>query len=69
MATVCKVRNIEVMVELSAAEVREAIEHAAWCAVVKHDTSIAVQESPPRMLPDGRGGFRIYYVKTESVAA
>lgn len=49
-----------VVVILSADEVREAIEHVAWCAAVDNDPSIAV-EAPPIMVCDIYGNYRVQY--------
>jgi hypothetical protein len=56
-------RGKTVVVELSAEEVRAAIEHAAWCAAVDDDPSIAVKESPPIMVRDVEGGYRVQYTR------
>ena len=50
----------EVVVTLSAAEVREAIEHAAWCAAVDNNPSIAVTEVQSERYGDG---YRVTYTK------
>lgn len=52
-----------VVVVLSADEVRAAIEHAAWCAAVDDDSSIAVKGSPPIMVQDNEGGYRVQYTR------
>lgn len=51
-----------VVVILSADEVRAAIEHAAWCAAVNDDPSIAVKGSPI-VVRDTDGGYRVQYTK------
>lgn len=53
----------ELIVILSAKEVREAVEHAAWCAAVNNDTSIAVQ-GDPRVVPYG-DGYRVTSTRKE----
>lgn len=50
-----------VVVELSAEEVRAAIEHAAWCAAVDDAPSIVVRGAPPIMVRDVEGGYRVQY--------
>ena len=52
-----------VVVILSAEEVRAAIEHAAWCAAVKDDPSIAVQGSPIVVRDVVDGGYRVQYTR------
>lgn len=49
-----------VVVILTADEVRAAIEHAAWCAAVDDDPSIAVK-GKPIMVQDIEGGYRVQY--------
>ena len=48
MATVSNVRTNELMVELTAKEVIEAIEQRAWCAAVKDNLQVSVEETLPR---------------------
>lgn len=63
MATVN--RGMTVVVILSDAEVRAAIEHAAWCAAVDDDPSIAVK-GDPIMVRDVEGGYRVQYTKVRT---
>lgn len=51
----------KVIVTLSAQEVRQAIEHAAWCAAVDNDPSITVEESV-QVVPIPNG-YRVTYTK------
>ena len=53
-----------VVVILSAGEVRAAIEHAAWCAAVNDDPSIAVKGAPI-MVQDHEGSYRVQYSRLE----
>ena len=60
MASVNKGRPGVVAVELSAKEVRDAIEHAAWCAAVDDDHLIAVDGSA-LVIRHRNGGYRVRY--------
>ena len=53
-------RGEKVTVKLSALEVRTAIEHAAWCAAVDDDPSIAVN-GEVEITPIGNGGYSVRY--------
>lgn len=55
-------RGKTVVVILSDQEVRAAIEHAAWCAAVDDDPSIAVKDSPI-LVRDVEGGYRVQYTR------
>lgn len=57
-------RGKTVVVILSADEVRAAIEHAAWCAAVDDDPSIAVKDGPI-MVQDSEGSYRVQYSRVE----
>ena len=61
MAKVNKGKTVVVI--LSADEVRAAIEHAAWCAAVNDDPSIAVKDSPIVVLDVEGGGYRVQYTR------
>ncbi len=52
-----------VVVILSAEEVRAAIEHAAWCAAVDDDPSIAVKDSPIVIRDVEDGGYRVQFTR------
>lgn len=49
-----------VVVILSPQEVRDSIEHKAWCAAVDDDPSIVVK-MPPIIVQDNEGGYRVQY--------
>lgn len=53
-------RGKTVVVILTEGEVRAAIEHAAWCAAVDDDPSIAVKDAPI-MVRDSDGSYRVQY--------
>lgn len=55
-------RGKTVVVELSAQEVRAAIEHAAWCAAVDDDPSIAIKGSAI-LVRDTEGGYRVQFTR------
>lgn len=59
MAKVNKGKTVVVI--LSADEVRDAIEHAAWCAAVNDDPSIAVKDAPIVVRDVETGGYRVQY--------
>jgi hypothetical protein len=54
----------QVVVTLSAQEVRSAIEHAAWCAAVDNDPSIAVRGFT--QIERHGDGYRVTYTKIET---
>ena len=56
-------RGKTVVVIVSADEVRAAIEHAAWCAAVDDDPSIAVKDSPIIVRDGSNGDYRVQYTK------
>lgn len=56
------------VVILSADEVRAAIAHAAWCAAVDDDPSIAVK-GDPIMVRDNEGNYRVQYTRIAHTAA
>lgn len=61
MAEVSKSKT-HVRVELSAKEVRDAIEHAAWCAAVDDDASIAIAGGT-LVVRHKNGSYRVRYTK------
>lgn len=54
-----------VVVILSDQEVRDAIEHAAWCAVVNDDPSIAVKDAPIIIRDVANGDYRVQYTRID----
>jgi hypothetical protein len=57
-------RGKTVVVILSADEARAAIEHAAWCAAVDDDPSIAVKGGPI-LVRDADGSYRVQFSRVE----
>lgn len=64
MASVHKNRPGIVAVELTAKEARDAIEHAAWCAAVNDDASIAITDSA-LVIRHRNGGYRVRYKRLD----